>query len=671
MFTAVLMFSFTAASMEVWSTSTLCPLYEASRTSPEASDSARLYAAQGETESFLLYVRAGRKGLRGLNVVGRDFSGQIPAPDLYSLVRVPLEQPSKRSFDNGGTAADCLVAATPRDLAPGGTAMYWVSCAIPRGINAGLYDSEIEIQSENRRPLRYPVRIEVFGFALPATFTLKSLATFDRQAVKRFYPLPDASLDAWQPVYDALAPYGLSYTVWDGNDLVSIGTEGSADTSPWKEHVAYATQTGNMNCIDVSANGLLTNLIPQPPPEVLQDPLQLYLHDVGNWLTERGWIERACVVTLPPAGRETWQDTRAALHRFWRADKRFPRVLIAPLHPFWERYCEAWAAPFLAYDPEYGIRLAGGRSTAGPPLAAAEVHGSSAGSAPEGNESAPEDAVDGSRATAWYPAGFPASLDVFFDRPLTVREVTLVWRGARGRDMRISATYDGAQFGRAGSTWRETDALGFYPQPVSIATLNYEKKVLGLRVEFRESGRDERAGLAEILLGNLDTPQFAAPIPPISPWLAVSPERFPSPALDADPVEIRLIPWVCLSREMAGFTGLSLNRWPAAWGPNAIGIAPSDGRFLVYPSAEGITPSARILRLRDGLEDFEYLRALADAVKEKRIDGTAARKLAPTPLFGPHPTSEELRRLTAYVSETRIAAGRALSGLAPAAKAEK
>lgn len=670
MFTAVLMLTFAAASMEVWSTSTLCPLYEASRTSPAASDTARLCAAHGERESFLLFVRAGRKGARSLSVVGKDFSGQIPAPAIYAVTRVALDKPSARSFDGGASAADYLASVGPRDLLPGETAMFWVACTVPRGIEAGLYDSEIEIQSENRRPVRFPVRIEVFGFALPESPTLRSLATLDRQAIRRFYSFPDASLDAWKPVYDALAPYGLSYTIWDGNDLVSIRADGSCDSALLKEHLDYAVQAAKMNCIDVSANGLLAKLIP-PPPDALQDPLQLYLHDIGNWLAERGWIERACVAVAAPSGRESWQESRSTLHRFWRADKRFPRVLVAPLHPFWERYCEVWAAPFLAYDPQYASRLQVGRSVAGQPLETAAVRASASGNAPEGYRSAPEDAVDGSRATAWYPAEFPASLDLFFDRPLTVREVTLVWRGARGRDTRISATYDGVQFGRAASSWRETDALGFYPQPVSIGTLNNEKKVVGLRIEFRGSGREERAGLAEVMLGDLDTPEFALPMPPVAPWLAVSQDQFPSPALDADPVEMRLIPWVCFGSGLAGFTGLSMNRWPASWGPGALGATPGNGRFLVYPGTERMTPSVRLMRLHDGLEDFEYLRALGDAVKDKRIDAAAARKLAPTPLFGPHPAKDELRQMAEHIEKTRIAVGRALSALALTAETEK
>lgn len=671
MFTAILMLSITAASMEVWTTSTLCPLYEASRTSPAASESARLCAAQGETESFLVYVRAGRKGARGLSVMGKDIAGPIPAPAIFAVTRVALDQPSPRSFDGGATAVDCLDAAVSRDLKPSETAMYWAACAIPRDAKPGLYDSEIEIRSEDRRPVRLPVRIEVFGFALPESPTLRSLATLDRQAITRFYPISDASLDAWKPVYDALSPYGLSYTVWDGNDLVSVRADGSFDASLLTEHLDYAVRAAQMNCIDVSANGLLTRLMPPPTPSALQDPLQFYLHDVGNWLIERGWIERACVVATSPSGRDTWLETRSALHRFWRADKRFSRVLIAPLHPFWERYCESWAAPFLAYDPQYAARLQSGRSVAGRPLDTAAIHASKSANTPEGYRSAPEDAVDGSRATAWYPAGFPASLDVHFDRPLTIFEVTLVWRGARGRDIRISVTYDGAQFGRAASTWRDTDALGFNPQPVSIATLSYEKNVLGLRIEFRDSGRDGPAGLAEIMLGDLDTPESAEPVPPVAPWLALTSDRFPSQALDADPVEMRLIPWVCFGSGLTGFTGLSLNRWPATWYPGALGSAPSDGRFLVYPGTEGIAPSLRMMRLRDGIEDFEYLRALAEAVKERRIDASAARKLARPPLFGPHPAKDELGRLAEYIEKTRIAVGRALSGLVLSAENER
>jgi len=86
-------------------------------------------------------------------------------------------------------------------------------------------------------------------------------------------------------------------------------------------------------------------------------------------------------------------------------------------------------------------------------------------------------------------------------------------------------------------------------------------------------------------------------------------------------------------------------------------------QMLVYPGAAGCTPSARAMRLRDGIEDFEYMKALEDAVLQGRASVEEARRVLPPILFGPQPMPEELTELTRRMMEIRVAVGRALSAL--------
>ena len=115
-------------------------------------------------------------------------------------------------------------------------------------------------------------------------------------------------------------------------------------------------------------------------------------------------------------------------------------------------------------------------------------------------------------------------------------------------------------------------------------------------------------------------------------WLYVaSPTRpFPTIILDSPSIETRIIPWIC---RRAGATGLvywCVNYWhladpmedPMTW-PDQNGNG-----SLYYPHPSGPVGSIRLEALRDGMEDYEYLRMAAEKKAgremEERIAAVAA-----------------------------------------------
>src|SRR5690606_38233689 len=96
-------------------------------------------------------------------------------------------------------------------------------------------------------------------------------------------------------------------------------------------------------------------------------------------------------------------------------------------------------------------------------------------------------------------------------------------------------------------------------------------------------------------------------------WFSPS-EGFPSFAPDAIAVEARLFPWVSWAWGVRGMADAPLSAWPAQLTlPDAERIEvfnwPGAAPPLLYPAATGWQPSLRLERLRDGIEDYEYLTA--------------------------------------------------------------
>lgn len=663
-----------ASTTEIWSTSTLCPLYQNSRGTPAAESVGHIYAARGECESLLLNVRAGRKGLRGLTVSCEPVPDGGGTPEVYAIARLKTQQHSARAMAPEDSWPDVLLSPTPRDLAPEETAGFWILYRIPRDATPGVRQTTITVQSEGGRKRSYPVRIEVFDFELPATPTLQSLTPLDRSAIRRVYSAEDLDINAWRPVYDVLTPYRLGYSIWDGGPLVMLSPDGRPDASAFKEHLAYAAGTG-LGVLDISANGRLFQVFAAPIAGSSDDALRAYLEDMYAWLESQGLLNHAVMRIVAPMKREYWPDTVRELEQIQSAGSKIARLLTAPVHPYWQGRAELWAAPFMACGPEVPQALVHGNALNWIPAAQIDASASDSGLRPDGAESRPEDACDGSLVSAWFPeatgrAPEEAWLELHFGQPTLVREMTLIWDTVRARQgLEIETSFDGQIFGKAAVDWTHQDTLGVYTRQISHARLKYEKRLLALRIRFRTPAEAALScGIAEVVFGPWDDLPERGTIRPMSPWLRTGSLDFPSVAADVHPAEIRLLPWVCRSREMAGFTFEGLNRWNGAWAlaedgaPLGFTNEGAGEGFLFYPAQSGLTPSMRVLRLLDGLEDYEYLAALRTAVRDGKIAEEEARRIAPPLQLGPTPTFEELEGLSQLMERAHLEMGRALEG---------
>ncbi len=118
-------------------------------------------------------------------------------------------------------------------------------------------------------------------------------------------------------------------------------------------------------------------------------------------------------------------------------------------------------------------------------------------------------------------------------------------------------------------------------------------------------------------------------------WMYISSpvEGYPSLAIDEPAMHHRILPWLCWKVKAQGLLYWCVNFWEGDPSDNPASFAKDQNGngFLYYPAPEGPIPSIRLEVLRDGLEDYEYLalldEALADAEARGNLD-TALRDQA-------------------------------------------
>jgi hypothetical protein len=97
-------------------------------------------------------------------------------------------------------------------------------------------------------------------------------------------------------------------------------------------------------------------------------------------------------------------------------------------------------------------------------------------------------------------------------------------------------------------------------------------------------------------------------------------------------VEARMLPWIAAQRGLDGFLRWSYNSWTADPYTEPVFIFSQGDEYLVYPGENGPTSSIRWEQLREGIEDFELVRAAGpgrDDVKQamtlatRNLDGRA------------------------------------------------
>lgn len=597
----------------VWPESSLRNVYP--ETPPRAADSVQIHAARGEWESIQLCIRSDAESSVDARIEASGLGETVPAPTIYVLDYVTIPPAPSHPF-GPVRVPDLLVPGTALELPPDTTRAFWLTYRVPLDAEPGEYEGEILVRV-GEESFTMPVRCDVYGFSLPEISSLRSFIPLNRGRIGNQFGIVGDALANWTPIYDALTGYRLAFSVWDNPDRVPRLDEGSVDTPLVQSHLQYAAQQWTASAIDVGFG--MHGLEPVRPAESGRfiPPADVYLYDMGHWLRGLDWMSRAVVMVPPPESRAQWQAARQRSFEIFTAEPDIARILAAPLHPFFERYLDIWPLPLDRTNPYAIARLRDGRSLhvsrpAGVPVLTAS--GSGASLADESYDTHPADAFDGSFFSHWVSApgaGKHPWLEIELDRQVATNEIRIGWvPGYESTDIRLRTSFDGRTFSTADVGWEYVPPANAYEPSWSVGDFSAEKRFVSMRLEFRDLPDDAPVAIADILL----TPAIEeepAPIERVQPWLAAHTGDFPFLGLPGNPAEPRLLPWVCWSHRLLGFVHPGVANWPPSWGPSE--AFPADWpveSVLMYPVAGILAPSVRLMRLRDGMEDYEYFRNL-------------------------------------------------------------
>lgn len=610
----------------------------------------RLYAAPGERESFQVCVHPS-KDLRDVRLEGGGLDGdEIPKPDVYRVAFLP--EPGGPGQEQA--APDRLVLPDASDLPADQTTAFWVTYTLSQDTPPGLYEGRLRLCAENTRTFSIPVTLEVFGFQIPEEPALRTLAMLDRDALRRVYAIEGEALDDWSPYYDAFGGMRLSLSLWQSDGLVSVA-EDSIDTTRFKEHLGYVAPALHMNTINLASSTAGLSVLPSPSAPHQQDPLEIYLHEMKASLGEQ---ENDAVV-LPAANppREYWESMQELYLRIWRADSAVPRIMTGPLHPNLETFADIWAIPLKQYHPLACGRLRQGMSLAADPAyPLREIRSHS-----QRKDTRVRDAYDGSLFSAWIfedtpGRAHPETLDLSLTESVRTEVIKIGWlRGYEGRDIGVQTAYGGGNLTNATVEWRHLDGHGPYAFSCSIGTFKVEKRFDLMRISIHGSEHGGEVGITEIEFDQPPSPETISKIEPVEVWLSTRDGAYPRVNHLGDPVEPRALAWVCWDHQFEGVLLPSVNDWAS------LPASSAEPCPLFYPGPEGPMPSIRAERLRDGMEDYEYLVALDRATQRGVVSKGAAQGLLARMDHDPEPSADALAKLRTRIERVRVEIGRLLS----------
>jgi len=661
-----------AAVPIVWAESSLqavMPDARPSRTSPEAI---RLYAARGERESFQVCIHGTRNDREVVAVTTPDHA-VLGKPDIHRVGFVSLSSSSPRAVGDAPRWPDRLMPLEPFTVPEGETRSLWVSYYIPRSAPAGIHHSSVRVQLDPGRTYTIEVTVEVFDFVLPDPPSYRTLLAMDWRRLEQYAPEDETPLDDY--TYRRLAPYRVGYNAFVDEPPPTLGRARPLDVESLQRSFSRANALGHFGALDLGAGQALASRWERPQYTGEPDRLTPFLEDISSWLAQRGWSARAVAEPAPMAPRPEWDELRNEYRRVRAASRDIARMVRGPFHPFFERLAEIWAIPYGAYSPAAHDRLLRGLSLDdGLAHPATRVTASSWASPPGANNfpGDPRDGYDGCRFTAWYPstpprAGAPQWFEVILAEPVMTDSFTIHWpAGFEGANITVRTSFDGRAFSTVSVDWtHEWSALPF-ENTQSRGRFRIDRQIRGIRIAIERPARGLTVGIAGITLGTPTSDREPPFVTPPEVWFTPGGD-FPSLAPDALPIEARLFPWLSWAWGVRGLADAQLSNWPARLNlPDAdnpeVFEWPGHAPPLLYPSAHGgFEPSLRLERLRDGIEDYEYLLAARRIIDADATMAAELEQALPAMAFFDEPDIETTAALATRALEARIQIGRLIT----------
>ncbi|MBI2300387.1 MAG: hypothetical protein HYU66_15830, partial [Armatimonadetes bacterium] len=222
--------------------------WKVSRTRPvptRAGEAVQLRTARNEADCAQIVVRPGAD-LQGFTASAGALSGPNGAALPASAVQIlrvrycPVSRPTDATSTAGDWPDPLPPLRAPLDLSAGRNQPLWVRVIVPRDAAPGDYTGALSLKAAGWQA-EVPLRVHVYGFALPDRMTCQTAFGFDPGLVFRYHKLTTeaerrAVLDKYWAAYGAhhIAPYNPApldrfRVTWPGTGAWTGGARDEAD----------------------------------------------------------------------------------------------------------------------------------------------------------------------------------------------------------------------------------------------------------------------------------------------------------------------------------------------------------------------------------------------------------------------------------------------------------
>ena len=180
-------------AMQTWTVSALQRVFlDSQRPSAVQASGSAVALAAGELESTQLVVRMAKNASVGISfVTSADWPTQHLHLQWQQVGHVEVKdirQPALIEPERGpGWWPDPLLPVPRMIATPGEACVAWVTVTADAGCSPGNFSASVELQSSDGEHRSVTLAVEVFGFALPTTFKLRTAIDFDRQKLSAVY----------------------------------------------------------------------------------------------------------------------------------------------------------------------------------------------------------------------------------------------------------------------------------------------------------------------------------------------------------------------------------------------------------------------------------------------------------------------------------------------------
>ncbi|HOL20664.1 MAG TPA: DUF6067 family protein [Candidatus Hydrogenedens sp.] len=598
-----------------------------------SSYNATIFSAKGEEESFQIHIFSDSESLNDVSLQIERLPNELTPPQIYQILPVegiPLPQ---GGLDRSAIFFDILKPIEPFNIYQRQKAVLWITFHIPKEIKSGHYQTEIILNSKGKKIRKIPVDIEVFDFEIPQTPSLPAISFLDWKTMAQLNNNnANSADDFWTSLFTFL--YKKHLTLSLGMYLQTNNTENlSVPKNLWDKLIQSIKET------DISISNTILDvtplLLPSGPLDTVRSPTQ---EETKIWQQIKEDLPQSnlSVVLFCPPESEQNESLKRYLNALSEQTPSLIRILCSPPSPQFNFYTDIWAIPFNYFSIDLIQRLTRGISiTDETNISIKSVSASSCGFLPGSYPpilSSPQNIADNCPFTGWLslPAekeGKNEWVEIHLKESHIGKNLVIIWGpGQTPQSAEVNTSRDGIHFFPSSITWKHITGR-FFENSISYGTFKYNPDFIAFRLELKKLKKGETIFIQDVRLNlpeKIPEPRIA---PIIKPWLWTIPEQYPSLRYDAPPIESRIIPWICWYYQLQGAILTPINSW------NNVILKPADKKdfipqpqntlqmtSLLYPAPNNnYYSSVRLERLRDGMEDYEYLLLMAKKMQTEKL----------------------------------------------------